>query len=59
MYEYESDIDISKPLDPEQASYFQSLIVVMRWMIEIFLLKFQPKSQWYSRFLPALKKYIL
>ena len=45
MYEYESDIDISKPLDPEQASYFQSFIVVMRWMIEKFLLKFQPKSQ--------------
>ena len=35
MYEYEPDIDSSEPLDPEQASYFQSLIGVMRKMIEI------------------------
>ena len=35
MYEYEPDIDSSEPLDPEQASYFQSLIEVIRWMIEI------------------------
>ena len=35
MYEYEPDIDSSEPLEPQQASYFQSLIIVMRSMIAI------------------------
>ena len=35
MYEYEPDIDSSKPLEPEQTFYFQSLIGVIRWTIEI------------------------
>ena len=35
MYEYDPDIDSSDPLDPEKSSYFQYLVVVMRWMIEI------------------------
>ena len=34
LYEYYTDIDISDPLGPEQSSYFQSLIVVMRRIIE-------------------------
>ena len=32
---YEPEIDISVPLTPELASYYQSIIGIMRWMIEI------------------------
>jgi hypothetical protein len=32
---YESEIDEAPALDPDQASYFQSLIRVMRWMCKI------------------------
>ena len=32
---YEPELDVSEPLTPELASYFQSIIGVMRWMIEI------------------------
>ena len=32
---YEPELDDSTPLDSETASYFQTLIGVMRWMVEI------------------------
>jgi hypothetical protein len=32
---YEPEIDETPALDPDQASYFQSIIRVMRWMCEI------------------------
>ena len=32
---YEAVTDTSKALDPADASYFQSIIGVMRWMVEI------------------------
>ena len=32
---YEADLDTSTLFDPEEASYFQSIIGLMRWMIEI------------------------
>ena len=32
---YEAELDTSTLCDPEEASYFQSIIGVMRWMIEI------------------------
>ena len=28
-------MDLTTPLEPELASYYQSLIVAMRWMVEI------------------------
>ena len=33
MYEYEPEIEISEPIYPEQASYFQSLIGVIICMV--------------------------
>ena len=32
---YEAELDTPTLCDPEEASYFQSIIGVMRWMIEI------------------------
>ncbi len=32
---YEPELDDSTPLDPDAASYFQTTIGVMRWMVEI------------------------
>ena len=32
---YSTELDVSPVLGPEKASYYQSLIEVMRWMIEI------------------------
>ena len=32
---YEPEIDETPALDPDQASYFQSIIGVMQWMCEI------------------------
>ena len=32
---YEPELDDSTPLDPNAASYFQTIIGVMRWMVEI------------------------
>jgi hypothetical protein len=32
---FDADLDVSDPLMPEEASYFQSIIGVLRWMIEI------------------------
>jgi hypothetical protein len=32
---YEPELDDSTPLDPDAASHFQSIIGVMRWMVEI------------------------
>ena len=32
---YEAELDTSALCDPQEASYFQSIIGVMRWMIEI------------------------
>jgi len=32
---YEPELDDSTPLDPDGASYFQMIIGVMRWMVEI------------------------
>jgi hypothetical protein len=32
---YEPELDTSTPLDPNAASYFQTIIGVMRWMVEI------------------------
>ena len=34
-YVYEAVMDTSKYLDPAEASYFQSIIGVMGWMVEI------------------------
>ena len=51
MYEYEPNIDSSEPLNPEQASYFQSLIGVMRWMVEIGCIDISTKVLMISLFL--------
>ena len=32
---YEAVMDTSKSLDPSEASYFRSIIGIMRWMVEI------------------------
>ena len=32
---YKPEMDLTTPLEPELASYYQSLIGVMRWMVEI------------------------
>ncbi len=32
---YEPGIDVSPELDPDLASYFQSLIGIMRWMVKL------------------------
>ena len=32
---YKPELDVTTPLEPELASYYQSLIGVMRWMVEI------------------------
>ena len=32
---YCHELDVPLVLEPDEASYYQSLIVVMRWMIEI------------------------
>lgn len=32
---YEPELDTSTPLEPDEASYFQSIIGVLRWMVEI------------------------
>ena len=32
---YQPETDTTDPLDPDQASYYQTMIGVMRWMVEI------------------------
>ena len=32
---YRTETDMTDPLDPDQASYYQTMIGVMRWMVEI------------------------
>ena len=32
---YDPELDVSTPLEPDLASYYQSLIGIMRWMIEL------------------------
>ena len=32
---YQPETDTTDPLDPERASYYQNMIRVMRWMVEI------------------------
>ena len=32
---HKAELSTSKPLDPEESSYHQSIIGVMRWMVEI------------------------
>ncbi len=34
-YDYNPELDLSEPLDPECSSFYQHLIVVMRWMVEL------------------------
>ena len=34
-YHYEPKVNVSKPLDPETVYYYQSLIEIMQWMIEL------------------------
>jgi len=33
--EYRLELDVSPELDPEDAAYYQSLIGVLRWMVEM------------------------
>ena len=35
LYGYEAESDTSPALDPERASYYQTIIGVMRWMVEL------------------------
>jgi len=32
---YKPELDVTKPLEPELTSYYQSLVGVMRWMVEL------------------------
>ena len=32
---YEPEMDVSRELNPDEASYFQTIIGVMRWMVEL------------------------
>ena len=34
-YHYEPEVDVSEPLKPEMASYYQYLIRNIRWMVEL------------------------
>ena len=34
-YDYRPEIDKSDELTPEEASYYQSLIGILRWMVEL------------------------
>jgi hypothetical protein len=34
-YDYYPELDLSEPLDPECSSFYQHLIGVMRWMVEL------------------------
>jgi hypothetical protein len=34
-YDYNPELDLSEPLDPECSSFYQHLIGVMRWMVEL------------------------
>jgi hypothetical protein len=34
-YDYNLELDLSEPLDPECSSFYQHLIGVMRWMVEL------------------------
>jgi hypothetical protein len=34
-YDYCPELDLSEPLDPECSSFYQHLIGVMRWMVEL------------------------
>ena len=34
-YHYEPEVDVSEPLDSDMASYYQYLIGIMRWMVEL------------------------
>ena len=33
-YHYETQVDVSEPIDPEMVLYYQSLIGIMQWMVE-------------------------
>jgi hypothetical protein len=35
LYDYNLELDLSEPLDPECSSFYQHLIGVMRWMVEL------------------------
>ena len=34
-YHYEPEVEVSEPLDPDMASYYQYLIGIMQWMVEL------------------------
>ena len=34
-YHYEPEVDVSEPLEPDMASYYQYLIGIMQWMVEL------------------------
>ena len=40
---YKPEMDLTTPLEPELASYYQSLIGVMRWMVEIVQIDILPE----------------
>jgi hypothetical protein len=33
--DYRPEIDVSEPLEPDAASYYQSVVQIMRWMVEL------------------------
>ena len=37
-YHYEPEVDISEPLDPKMSSYYQYIIGIMQWMVELGLI---------------------
>jgi hypothetical protein len=59
-YNYYPELDLSEPLDPECSSFYQHLIGVTRWMVELGRIDIlQLKSPYYPLTLPILAKGIL
>jgi hypothetical protein len=46
-FDYCPDTDMTDPLDPECASFFQHQIGVMQWMVELAMLTLPPRSPCY------------
>ena len=43
---YRPEIDMTDPLDPDRASYYQTMIGVMRWMVEIGIIDIATSAQY-------------
>ncbi|KAL7526268.1 LOW QUALITY PROTEIN: hypothetical protein ACHAXR_003858, partial [Thalassiosira sp. AJA248-18] len=51
VYEYDPDLDTSAPCDPDQASYYMSIIGVLRWIVELGRIDINTKVSLLSSYL--------